>query len=199
MPVLNAAGVWSRCGSEADAPPVLAPSHKPSRCAASRRPVRLCPPAGASSAALPRASAIGLLKAKVLSLPNFARVALSRKASLDGGAVGQHSSTAAPQVVDGHGGGGGSGLLPPLCGGSAGLGGGSDGGGGGINLQGVVYGAEAVRRGVDTLGVPPGAASWLGAGGAAGGDPLAAMLQEGERLRATITRWARWVGAWVGW
>jgi hypothetical protein len=48
-------------------------------------------------------------------------------------------------------------------------------------MSAVVFGAEAVRRGVDTLGVAPAAAWWL-----TGADPLAAMLEERARLQVGL-------------
>lgn len=55
-----------------------------------------------------------------------------------------------------------------------------------LSMSAVVYGAEAVRRGVDTLGVaaPPAACWWL-----TGADPLAAMMAEAQQLRAQVLRW----------
>ncbi len=44
----------------------------------------------------------------------------------------------------------------------------------------------AVRRGVDTLGVPPAAPTWW----LTGADPLAAMMEQQAALRAQIARWA---------
>jgi hypothetical protein len=54
-----------------------------------------------------------------------------------------------------------------------------------LSMSAVVYGAEAVRRGVDTLGVVPAAVAscWL-----TGADPLAAMLEEQQRLRQQVAR-----------
>lgn len=43
----------------------------------------------------------------------------------------------------------------------------------------------AVRRGVDTLGVPPAAPTWW----LTGADPLAAMMEQQAELRAQIARW----------
>lgn len=43
----------------------------------------------------------------------------------------------------------------------------------------------AVRRGVDTLGVPPAAPTWW----LTGADPLAAMMEQQAALRAQIARW----------
>ncbi|KAL4859481.1 Phosphoinositide phosphatase SAC1 [Chlorella vulgaris] len=54
-----------------------------------------------------------------------------------------------------------------------------------LSMSAVVYGAEAVRRGVDTLGVVPAAVAscWL-----TGADPLAAMMEEQQRLRQQVAR-----------
>ena len=53
-----------------------------------------------------------------------------------------------------------------------------------MTVSAVVFGAEAVRRGVDTLGLPPTAPAWW----LTGADPLAAMLEDQRRLRSQIAQ-----------
>ena len=53
-----------------------------------------------------------------------------------------------------------------------------------VTVSAVVFGAEAVRRGVDTLGLPPTAPAWW----LTGADPLAAMLEDQRRLRSQIAQ-----------
>ncbi len=125
-----------------------------------------------------------------LSFPNFALLrAFSRKASADGSAAAAGSVAVGRSATEPMpGGSGGMQPAPSLLGprlpshGSGGLGAPEP-----LSMSAVVYGAEAVRRGVDTLGVaaPPSACWWL-----TGADPLAAMMAEAQQLRAQVLRWA---------
>ena len=149
------------------------------------------PPAAAAAAAKP--------PRRILSVPNFARL-LSRKSSLDGGSSGGNSgglsvgrSATEPTGGAGNGftgSGSGPSLLDPspsLLGPRASYSSGALAGAmEPLSMSAVVYGAEAVRRGIDTLGVPPAGPSWW----LTGADPLAAMIDEQQRLHAQIARCA---------
>lgn len=155
-------------------------------------------PAGST---VPAAAPLPKAPSRRLSFPNFARLrgALARKSFLDGGSsgsglqaaavgVGRSATDPAPGEAS---------LLQPspsLLGprmGAYGSGGGSGGSGAlgpePLSMSAVVYGAEAVRRGIDTLGVvAPASASWW----LTGADPLAAMMEERQRLHAQVVRCA---------
>ncbi|PRW58397.1 phosphoinositide phosphatase SAC1 [Chlorella sorokiniana] len=123
-----------------------------------------------------------------LSFPNFALLrAFGRKASGHSGAASPGGMAVGRSITEpGPSGSDGMQPAPSLLGprllshGSGGLGAPEP-----LSMSAVVYGAEAVRRGVDTLGVaaPPSASWWL-----TGADPLAAMMAEAQQLRAQVLR-----------
>ncbi|KAL4430910.1 hypothetical protein ABPG75_006166 [Micractinium tetrahymenae] len=140
--------------------------------AAAEASIKQAPPAPAVAGPAPAA------KPRRISFPGFGRLRLpttSRKPSLDGGSAA--SGSLAPAAA------GPGAAAPSLLQPSPSL----PGGGGApepLSMQAVVFGAGAVRRGVDTLGVPRAAPTWW----LTGADPLAAMMEQQAVLHAQITR-----------
>ncbi|KAL4426372.1 hypothetical protein ABPG77_004666 [Micractinium sp. CCAP 211/92] len=131
----------------------------------------------------PVAGAAPVMRPRRISFPSLGRLrfpSVSRKDSLNGGSA-TTATSLAPAALPG--GVGGVAAAPSLLQPSPSL----RGGGGApepLSMQAVVFGADAVRRGVDTLGVPPAAPTWW----LTGADPLAAMMEQQAALRAQIAR-----------
>ncbi|PSC75191.1 phosphoinositide phosphatase SAC1 [Micractinium conductrix] len=127
-------------------------------------------PAAAAAAAAAALSAGAKPQRRIISFPSLARLrSLGRKPSNAAAGAGSSGSDELPPPPPS--------LLQP----SVPVGGGAPEP---LSMSAVVFGAEAVRRGVDTLGLPPTAPAWW----LTGADPLAAMLEDQRRLRSQIAQ-----------